>query len=58
MMSLSDEDLLASATDLTADAKFHINDIKASIAAMSFILSASGRGNTVVILCTVSGGMK
>ena len=43
MMSLSDEDLLASATDLTADAKFHINDIKASIAAMSFILSASGR---------------
>ena len=45
MMGLSDENLLASAMDLTSDAKFHINDIKASIAAMSFILSASGKIN-------------
>lgn len=41
-MKLPDEDLLARGIQLTADAKFEsCNDIKACIAALSFILVAS-----------------
>lgn len=41
-MKLTDEDLLARGLELTADAKFgSSNDIKACIAALSFILRAS-----------------
>ena len=42
MTSLNDEDLLATATKLTSDAKFDVSDIKAVIAALAFILTASG----------------
>ena len=42
VMSSTDEELLASAKQLTEDAKFQINDVKAAIAALNFILATSG----------------
>ena len=42
VMSASHQELLASAKQLTEDAKFKINDVKAAIAALNFILATSG----------------
>ena len=42
-IEMSDEDLLSSAIKLTSDAKFSVNDTKSAIAALSFILIASGK---------------
>jgi hypothetical protein len=36
------DDLLASISQLTSDADFKVNDVKATIAAVNFIISSSG----------------
>eukprot|EP00093_Oithona_nana_P011474 11474.XXX_482970_482521_1 [CDS] Oithona nana genome sequencing. len=46
VMSSTDEELLASAKQLTEDAKFQINDVKAAIAALNFILATSAKYET------------
>ena len=48
VMSSTDEELLASAKQLTEDAKFQINDVKAAIAALNFILATSGTTMDIV----------
>ena len=50
LMSLNDADLLATVTGLTADAKFETDDIRATIAALSFIFNTSGRKLSLNVL--------
>ena len=40
-MNSTDEELLVSAKQLSEDAKFQVNDVKAAIAAVNFILATS-----------------